>query len=340
MPNVWSVIALITLIVGLSPQRDEAPDTNKLLMKDYGLEVQVPGTWKLVTKSDEAMVFGFSIPNDARELEAGVKCEIGAAPESLEEYRSRIDRRAERQSVPGVSLKRNLIIPGEHRECLETEWAFEPPGRPAIHDLEVRVIANDQLYVFTLRAPEAVFDGLQSQFKSLVAAAKYSPPETGLELTQDGYCVQKKFRFGLKLPPGWRPSFPLSNESLFWATSKPKGIWNDNLLVIASKSQPLDLDSLAESLPDRLRQEDAQCTVKACRRVTQGKSGDALETVVETQRGPFRITVLERRYAGHRYNYEIKYTTTSEFFEKYADELRRSADTFVEFVEPAAGDRL
>jgi hypothetical protein len=68
--------------------------------------------------------------------------------------------------------------------------------------------------------------------------------------------------------------------------------------------------------------------------VTQGKAGDALETVVETQRGPFRITVLERRYSGHRYNYEIKFTVASEMFETSAEALRRSADSFVEFVEP------
>ena len=66
----------------------------------------------------------------------------------------------------------------------------------------------------------------------------------------------------------------------------------------------------------------------------QGKMGDALETVVETQRGPVRITVIERRYTGHRYNYEIKFTVESEVFEECGDDLRRSADSFVEFVSP------
>jgi hypothetical protein len=189
------------------------------------------------------------------------------------------------------------------------------------------------LYTFTLRAAEPVFETLHPQLQSIVQNARFSPPETGLELTE-GYCVQKKFRFGLKLPDGWRPSFPLSNESLFWATSKPKGIWNDSLLVIASRAQPIDFEALAAAIPDRLKQEDPNCTVLSCKRVTQGKAGDALETVVETQRGPFRITVLERRYSGHRYNYEIKLTVASEMFETSAEALRRSADSFVEFVEP------
>jgi hypothetical protein len=309
-------------------------DRVTLSLQEYGVEVQVPASWKLVTKADEAMVFGFSIPNETKELEAGVKCEIGPAPETLDEYRTRIDRRAERQRASGVSLKRNAVVKTQSGERLETEWTFQPPDRPVLHDLEIRIVANDQLYTFTLRAVDPVFDALLPQLETMIGNTKFSPPETGLELTAEGYCVQKRFRFGLKLPKGWRPSFPLSNESLFWVTAKPKGIWNDNLLVIASKAQPLDLDALAEALPDRLREEDPQCTVKSCKRVTQGKTGDALETVVETQRGPFRITVLERRYAGHRYNYEIKFTVSSEVFEECGDDLRRSADSFVEFAGP------
>jgi hypothetical protein len=305
-----------------------------LSLKEYGVEVRVPASWKLVAKADEAMVFGFSVPNEMKGFEAGVKCEIGPAPETLDEYRTRIDRRAERQQTREVSLKRNATVATDSGEWLETEWSYNPPDRPVLHDFEIRLVAHGQLYTFTLRAVDPVLETLLPQLKSLIRNAIFSPPDTGLELTSEGYCVQKKFRFGLKLPDGWRPSFPLSNESLFWATGKPKGIWNDNLLVIASKAQPLDLEALAETLPDRLRQEDPQCTVKLCKRVTQGKSGDALETVVETQRGPFRITVLERRYTGHRYNYEIKFTVSSEVFEESGDKLRRSADSFVEFVGP------
>ena len=146
--------------------------------------------------------------------------------------------------------------------------------------------------------------------------------------------MQKKFRFGLKLPLCWKPAFPLSNETLFWANSKPKGIWNDNLLVVAAKAGPLDLEQLAMAMPKLLHEEDPRCTMISCRRVPQGRAGEALETVVETQRGPFRITVLERRYPGRRYNYEIKFTVLSETFEKSAEELRKSADSFIEFLAP------
>ena len=313
---------------------DESAELSTLSVKDFGLEVQAPAHWKLVAKAEDSMAFGVTIPNEDRQQVAGVKCEIAAAPESLEEYRTRIDRRAERERVSGVTLKTNEIRDVDGGKLLVTHWTFEPKGQPAVNDLELRVIANDQLYTFTLRAPAPVFDAVRPPFEKMVATAKLTPPETGLELTKEGYCVQKKFRFGLKLPKNWKPSFPLSNESLFWATAKAKGIWNDNLLVIASKTQPLDIEALAEQVPAKLREEDPNCTVKSCGRVPQGKIGDALETVVETKRGPFRITVLERRYTGRRYNYEIKFTVMSEVFESSADELRKSADSFVEFVAP------
>jgi hypothetical protein len=330
----WLILSPGPLPVPDDAENLKEQETVTFSLRDYGVVVQVPASWRLVAKAEEAMAFGFSIPSDAPEIEAGVKCEIGPAPETLDEYRTRIDRRAERQRVKSVSLKRNLLVKTEAGERLVTEWNYEPADRPVLHDLEMRLIANDQLYTFTLRAPDSIFETVRPLFETLLIDAKFSPPETGLELTKEGYCIQKKFRFGLKLPEGWRPSFPLSNESLFWATSRPKGIWNDNLLVIASKAQPLDLEALAEVLPAKLREEDPDCTVKSCKRVTQGKTGDALETVVETQRGPFRITVLERRYAGHRYNYEIKFTVMSELFEKCGDDLRKSADSFVEFAGP------
>src|SRR5262245_42104007 len=101
-------------------------ETIAFSVKDYGVEVRVPPRWKLVAKADEAMVFGFTIPTEAAEAEAGVKCEIAPAPETLDDYRTRIDRRAERQRVPGVSLKRNTIVQTDAGEWLETEWNYDP----------------------------------------------------------------------------------------------------------------------------------------------------------------------------------------------------------------------
>jgi hypothetical protein len=303
-------------------------------VKAYGVSVQVPADWEPVAQGEDSLVFGFKIPSDDPMLLAAIKCEIGAAPQDLDEYRTRIDRRAEREKRPGVSLATNELRRDDAGAQLVTLWNYEPPGRQTVHDLELRLVAHHQLYTFTLRAPDPLFATLRPRFEQLVAAATFSAPDTGLEVTKDGLCVQKKFRFGLRLPADWRPSFPLSRESLFWATGRPKGIWNDNLLVIASPAKPIDIEALGEQMPAQLKREDPNCTVKSCQRVRQGAIGDALETVVETQRGPFRITVLERRYMGRRYNYEIKFTVESATFEASAEALRKSADSFVEFIAP------
>jgi len=336
MPRAIALV-LMSTVLGAVPQEQTlvGDEFQVLAVREFGIEVSVPLDWKLVAKAEDSLAFGFSVSGDAPMQLAGVKCEIANAPESLEEYRDRIDRRAERERARGVILISNELLVDEHAKRLVSLWSFQRKDLPVVHDLEVRTVAHDQLYIFTLRAAVPNFEALRPKFEKLIAEAKFTPPETGLEVIQDGYCVQKKFRFGLKPPVGWKPSFPLSNESLFWVTAKPKGIWNDNLLVIASKSEPLDLDALAETVPGKLRQEDPNCVVNRCERVQQGKMGDALETVVETQRGSFRITVLERRYTGRRFNYEIKFTVMSETFEKAAEDLRRSADSFVEFLAPS-----
>ena len=170
-PSVASaiVLALVSPVLLSADERDSSrrDEATTLSNKEYGIEVEVPASWKLVSKAVEAMVFGFSIPNDDPTLEAGVKCEIGPAPETLDEYRTRIDRRAERQKVPGVSLKQNEVVKTDTGERLVTEWNYEPKDRPIVHDFEVRVIRNDQLYIFTLRAPGPLFPVLRPQFESL-----------------------------------------------------------------------------------------------------------------------------------------------------------------------------
>ena len=42
---------------------------------------------------------------------------------------------------------------------------------------------------------------------------------------------------------------------------------------------------------------------------------EALETVVRTRRGPFSMTVLERRFRGDRFDYEVKFTVESKRFD-------------------------
>src|SRR5262249_41247679 len=118
----------------------------------------------------------------------------------------------------------------------------------------------------------------------------------------------------------------------------PHGVWSDNVLVLAHAHRMLDLRELAKQLPDQLRREDPNCEIISCTVVMQAKT-EALETVVRTRRGPFSMTVIERRVRGGRFDYEVKYTVESKRFQQLVPRFRRSFDSFREFPGdvPAAG---
>src|SRR5437763_17212887 len=86
---------------------------------------------------------------------------------------------------------------------------------------------------------------------------------------------------------------------------------------------------MAREVPGQLRQVEPDCEVLLCQVVKQGPR-EALETVVRTRRGPFSMTVIERRFRGDRFDYEVKYTVESKRFDELAPTLRKSLDSFGE----------
>ena len=74
----------------------------------------------------------------------------------------------------------------------------------------------------------------------------------------------------------------------------------------------------------------------SCKVVAQDKA-QALETVVRTSRGPFSMTVIERRFRGERFDYEVKYTVESKRFDQLAPKFRQSFDSFREFPGEVPG---
>ena len=140
-----------------------------------------------------------------------------------------------------------------------------------------------------------------------MSAAKFSAPNTGADLLEKktNRWIQREYRFALDLPEGWRPALAPSQVALLFANGPPMGIWSDNLLVLAHPHQKTDLEDLAKLLPDQLKQEDPNCQIISCKIIAQGKE-KALETVVRTDRGPFSMTVIERRFRGGRFDYEVK----------------------------------
>jgi hypothetical protein len=108
------------------------------------------------------------------------------------------------------------------------------------------------------------------------------------------------------------------------------------MLVLAHPHGKTSLEDQAKEYPELLRREDPNCEVVACRVVPQGKI-EALETVVRTRRGPFSMTVIERKFRGDRFDYEVKYTLETERFDALAPTLRKSLDSFRELPGSVPG---
>jgi hypothetical protein len=233
-------------------------------------------------------------------------------------------------------LIRNEVVRGPKGEQLETVWEYRPAGGLLWRERIVRIVAHRQMYTFTLNTDDATFPHAQAAFDALVAATELAPPNTGADRLdpKENRWAQREFKFALDLPDGWQPVLAPSQVALFFANGPAHGIWSDNVLVLAQEHRDLDLHELARTVPDELRQVEPNCEVLTCEVVKQGAL-DALETVVRTRRGPFSMTILERRFRGRRLDYEVKYTVESKRFDDLAPTLRKSLDSFTELPGPA-----
>jgi hypothetical protein len=292
----------------------------------YGLHVDIPKAWEVARREEEDRVFVALIPQ-ADPLRPGVvACELGLAPETLDEYRTRLDANAARG---GGKLVRNEVVKDKDGERLETLREFRPRSGGVWRELSVRFVANRQMYTFLLNVDEPTYAAARRDFDALLASARFERPNTGADPAGPNRWLQREFKFVLSLPDGWAPVLAPSEVALLYANGPAHGIWSDNVLVLAHPHRPTDLAALAKTFPDDLRKAEPGCEVLACEVVKQGKL-DALETVVRTKRGPFSMTILERRFRGERFDYEVKYTVESKRFEALAPAMRRSLDSFAE----------
>ena len=328
--------APVILAIAILPARAADFDAPK-----YGVKAAIPDGWEVVVREEDDRVFVARIPQHDPESPGVAACELGLAPENLDEYRTRIDAGAKR-GAPG-KLARNEVVRTPRGERLETLREFRPRGGGLWRELTVRMVANRQMYTFMLNADEATYPAAKDSFDAMVDSAAFAPPDTGADRPKAGEnrWVQREFKFALGLPEGWAPALAPSEVALLFADGPPSGIWSDNVLVLAQPHRPLDLAALARDLPDDLRKVEPGCEVVSCKVVPQG-AGEALETVVRTTRGPFSMTILERRFAGDRFDYEVKATVETGRFDALEPALRKSLDSFEEVpgdVPAAPGPR-
>jgi hypothetical protein len=340
MPHVAFLLSLSALTLGPDPV-PASPDplpTIPFEASKYGVKTALPKDWPIAVREEEDRVFVTLIPQSDPARPGVVACELGLAPENLDEYRTRIDGNARRGGRPGATLIRNEVIKGPKGDQLESIWEFRPQAGLAWRERIVRVVANRQMYTFTLNADDATYPKAQAAFDAVLAATEFSSPNTGADRPDPrvNRWAQREFKFALDLPDGWQPALAPSEVALFFANGPAHGIWSDNVLVLAQAHRPLDLNALAREVPDQLRQVEPNCEVLACEVVKQGPR-EALETVVRTRRGPFSMTILERRFRGDRFDYEVKYTVESRRFDELAPTLRKSLDSFDELPGATPG---
>lgn len=316
------IVALLILAADPAPTVPfEAPK--------YGLKVDLPKDWEVAQREEDDRIFVAMI-GQADPARPGVAaCELGLAPETLDDYRTRIDARAAREGAPGGTILRNEVVKASGSEGLETLREFRTRSGGVWRELTVRRIANRQMYTFTLNVDVATYARVRPLFDALLASARFARPNTGADPGGPNRWVQREFKFALGLPEGWSPVLAPSEVALLYANGPAHGIWSDNVLVLAHPHRPTDLAAMAKTFPDQLRTTEPECEVLACGVVKQGKA-DALETVVRTRRGPFSMTILERRFRGERFDYEVKYTVESKRYDELAPALRKSLDSFSE----------
>ena len=325
------VVLLVLQTLTFQTEAVDPPTTEAFDAPKYGVATRLPKAWPLAVREKEDRVFVALIPQDDLARPGVAACELGLAPSSLDDYRTRIDRNARDRGRPNGKLAVNRIVKDDKGERLETVWEFHPPTGGFWREVVVRTIAHRQLYSFTLNVEDAVYAKARPKFDALIAGTTFSPPNTGADLmirTANRW-VQREYKFTLDLPDGWSPALAPSEVALLFANGPAHGVWSDNVLVLAHAHGKATLDEQAKELPALLKREDPNCELVSCRVVPQGKI-EALETVVRTNRGPFSMTVIERKFRGDRFDYEVKYTLETKRFETLAPTLRKSLDSFRE----------
>jgi hypothetical protein len=325
-------LCLLLVSVGLADPVPDLPRTDLFEAPKYGVATRIPTDWPIAVREEDDRIFVATIPQKEFDRPGVAACELALAPEALDDYRTRIDTTARRNGRPSGKLASNRVIKDARGERLETIWELHPDQGGFWREVSVRVISNRQLYTFILLVEDSIYAKVRPAFDALVAATRFTAPNTGADLLAraTNRWIQREYKFALELPEGWAPALAPSEVALLFADGPAHGVWSDNLLVLAHPHKSLDLNELAKQLPDELRRDEPGCEVISCQVVAQEKT-PALETVVRTQRGPFSMTVIERRFRGGRFDYEIKYTVESKRFDQLVPGFRKSFDSFREF---------
>ena len=228
------MMSFLFLLTMVQAQSDRTA-TEAFEAPKYGVTTQIPSAWPVKVREKEDRVFVAFIPQDDPDRPGVAACELALSPESLEDYRTRIDSNARNHGRQSGKLASNKLIKDQRGQRLETTWEFHPNSGGFWHEITVRVIAHRQLYSFILSVEDAHYAAARPAFDAMVAATRFSPPNTGADLLNkaSNRWVQREYRFALDLPRDWSPVLAPSEVALLFADGPAHGVWSDNVLVLA-----------------------------------------------------------------------------------------------------------
>ncbi len=121
-----SVLLLATMLMAQNGPVPELPPTEPFEAPKYGVATRIPKAWTIASREDEDRVFVAVIPQKDFPRPGVAACELALAPESLEDYRTRIDANARRNGRDSGKLASNRVIKDPRGDRLETIWEFHP----------------------------------------------------------------------------------------------------------------------------------------------------------------------------------------------------------------------
>src|SRR6516225_6836040 len=106
MPSHFLLVLAAAFLPALSDGLD-LPPTEPFEAPKYGVTTRLPRDWPLAVREKDDRIFVAVIPQDNPNRPGIAACELGLAPESLDEYRTRIDRNAKDRGRPNGKLASN-----------------------------------------------------------------------------------------------------------------------------------------------------------------------------------------------------------------------------------------
>ncbi|HZZ74260.1 MAG TPA: hypothetical protein VFE24_18635 [Pirellulales bacterium] len=309
-------------------------------LKRYGIKVQTPVAWRLITFGEDATAFELRLPQDEDAPREGLAtCVLELWPDSLETL-----QKAGAQEVfpPQANQKRTVYrlepLPAEKfgkelsdrlGQRLVTQWESIDAQKRRSFDVRYQVLCDGTLYTFRLNSDESHFDAYRLDFEDMFKSASFTAVETDWQKLAQHEWLQKKLRFSIKLPDPLKPAFS-NTVGVFLRTQSAAG--QPEFEIVGRAAAPLDPAKLKSKLPDEIRQHDPRAAVQA-QVVPQG-AGTALEVVIQTRQEGREKTILERHVHGQYHNYELRWTCEKDAFDKRAAEFRKALDSFHEVAPP------